>query len=215
MKISTREIDRILLDFSEDQLSRALLETRMDKNHDALYLHLPNQTLVYDANATRAMGQPVWYRLTSSIVGNSRYLARNFVWVYDQWTFGDPSAARHGYFTDTLSTHYGQTIGWEFDTQIIYNEGRGAIFHELELVGLPGRVPLGIDPTIWTSYSTDGETFSQEKPIRAGKQGQRNKRIVWLQQGPLRNYRIQHFRGTSDAHIPIARLEAQVEALAV
>jgi hypothetical protein len=36
---------------------------------------------------------------------------------------------------------------------------------------------------------------------------------VWFQQGHMRNWRIQRFRGSSDAHISIARLEAQLEPL--
>ena len=89
----------------------------------------------------------------------------------------------------------------------------GAIFHQLELVSLPGRVALGANPVVWTSYSIDGETWSQEKACSAGVQGDRTKRITWLKQGFMRNWRIQKFRGTSDAHISVARLEAQLEPL--
>ena len=48
-----------------------------------------------------------------------------------------------------------------------------------------------------------------------GKYGERNRRIAWLQNGFMRDWRIQKFRGTSDAHIAIARLEAQLEPLNV
>jgi len=106
-------------------------------------------------------------------------------------------------------------IGWEFGTQIVYNEGRGAIFHELELVALPGRAAFGVDPTIWTSYSIDGENWSMEKPRVAGKFGQNLKRINWLQQGFMRHWRMQKFRGTSDAHMSFARLEARLEGMNV
>jgi hypothetical protein len=83
----------------------------------------------------------------------------------------------------------------------------------MEMVGLPGRNVLGTEPYIYTSYSLDGETWSNEKMISAGLQGDRTKRLVWLQQGPIRNYRIQRFRGNSDSHIAFARLEAMVEGL--
>jgi len=77
-----------------------------------------------------------------------------------------------------------------------------------------GHVASGTSPTIWTQYSSDGETWSVEKPIRAGTLGQRAKRLVWLQQGHMNNWRIQRFRGTSEAHLAIARLEARLEPLA-
>ena len=65
------------------------------------------------------------------------------------------------------------------------------------------------------SYSLDGVTFSQEFPLPVGKFGDRDTRIAWLQAGSMRNWRIQRFRGTSDAHMSIARLEATMEALNV
>jgi hypothetical protein len=38
--------------------------------------------------------------------------------------------------------------------------------------------------------------------------------LAWFQQGHMRNWRIQRFRGNSDAHVSYVRLEAQIEALA-
>lgn len=214
-KISTREIDQILLEYTEDELSQSVMEVRVATGHQLLYLHLPDQTWVYDGAGSQVVGEPVWFNLTSSLVGKGTYRARNFVWCYDKWLCADPTTANHGYLTNALSSHYGTVNGWEFGTVIVYNEGRGALFHELELVCLTGNVPLGEDPTIWTSYTIDGQTWSQERPRSAGKQGERLKRINWLQQGHMRHWRLQKFRGTSDAHISMARLEARVEALNV
>ncbi len=50
--------------------------------------------------------------------------------------------------------------------------------------------------------------------IRAGTIGNTKKRLAWFQQGNMRNWRIQRFRGDSDSHIAFARLEAQIEGLA-
>lgn len=212
-KISTAEIDAVLQGYTDEQLALVVVEARCDKSHEYLYVHLPDQTLVYDGVASIAFEQHVWFTLTSSIVGLGQYRARNLVWCYDAWLCGDPTSSALGRLVEGVSTHYGSTNGWDFNTTIIYNESRGAQFHELELVCLPGRVPLGADPVIWTSFSLDGETWSLEKSCPAGKQGQRNKRLTWLKQGDMQNWRIQRFRGTSDAHLSIARLEVQIEAL--
>lgn len=214
VKLSTREIDQILLTYTETELAQTVFERHMESNLAHLYIRLPNQTLVYDANASQAVGEPVWFTLTSTITGLGQHRVSNRVWVYDKWIVGDPQSSAVGYQTDSVSTHWGQTIGWDFSTAILYNDGRGAIIHQLELVTLTGRADLGDDPTIWSQYSVDGETWSMEKPIKAGKQGERNKRLVWFQQGGFRNWRIQRFRGTSDAHLSFARLEAQIEAMA-
>lgn len=212
-KLSTREIDQILLRYTEEQLAAVVVEAKVDKGHNWLMVHLPDTCWVYDLAASKVVGEPVWFELNSSVVGLATYRARNLVWCYDTWISGDPTAATLGKFTAAVSTHYGQTIGWDFGTMVLYNEGRGAIVHELELVALPGRVAFGADPVIWTSYSLDGETWSQERPMAAGRQGERLKRIAWRKQGRMSNYRMQRFRGTSDAHISIARLEAEFEPL--
>lgn len=213
-KISTREVDQILLQYTETQLSTVVLEARVDKGHQHLWVHLPDRVVVFDAAGTAAASNPVWFVLTTGLADFSTYRARNLVWCYNRWLCADPTTTAHGYLDDSISTQYGSKARWEFGTTIIYSEGRGAIFHELELVCLTGRVALGVDPHISAAYSVDGETWSQEKFISAGRQGERAKRLVWFQQGSMRNWRIQRFRGTSDAHISIARLEAQLEPLA-
>lgn len=213
-KISTKEIDEVLTDYTEVQLSTVKLEARNDRNHQHLYVHLPDQTIVFDFTASQATGSVVWFVLSSSTVGLARYKARDIVWCYNKWLIGDPTSSTIGYFENNIGSHYNERVSWEFSTNIVYNEGRGAIFHELELVALTGRVAFGTNPVITTSYSVDGENWSQSRSIKVGTQGNRNKRLVWFQQGSMINWRIQRFRGESDAHISFARLEAQVEPLA-
>jgi len=213
-KISTQEVDEILLEYTEAELALVKLESRNDKAHQHLYVHLPDKTLVYDAAASQDLGQQVWFILSSSVYSFSQYRARNLVWAYDKWLVGDPKSNNIGYLVQTISSHWGQIVRWEFGTMIMYNEGNGAIFNELELVCLTGRVALGINPTISTSYSTDGRSWSQDKTVTVGMIGNTRKRIAWFQQGHMRNWRIQRFKGDSQAHLSFVRLEAQLEPLA-
>lgn len=213
-KISTQEIDDLLLTYTEVQLAQVKLEARNDKAHQHLYIHLPDRTVVYDAAASQALEQQVWFTLSTSVVGFAQYRARNFVWAYDKWLVGDPQSSNIGYMVQDIGSHWGQVVRWEFGTLIVYNEGKGALFNQLELVSLTGRVALGVDPIITTSYSTDGMAWSQDRPIRVGTIGNMNKRLCWFQQGHMRNWRIQRFRGDSQAHLSFVRLEAQIEPLA-
>jgi hypothetical protein len=213
-KISTQEIDELLLTYTEAQLAQVKLEARNDKAHQHLYVHLPDRTVVYDAAASEALGDQVWFTLTTTIVGFSQYRARNLVWAYDKWLVGDPQSSSIGYLVQDTGHHWGQQVRWEFGTIIAYNEGNGAIFNRLELVSLTGSVALGTNPQISTSYSTDGLAWSQDRSISVGTIGNTAKRLAWFQQGHMRNWRIQRFRGDSDAHVSFMRLEAQIEALA-
>lgn len=212
-KLSTREVDTILQDYSEAQLAAVLLETRTDRGQQHLYVHLPDRTLVFDGAASELIGDPVWFELGSSVVGHAVYRARHFSWAYDRWLCDDPQSPTVGRMSNTVSTHYDTAVGWDFGTAVLYNEGRGAIVHEIELICLPGNVPLGAAPVIWTSYSSDGQVWSQERPVAVGKIGERDKRICWRKQGFIRNWRIQRFRGTSDAFLAVLRLEMRLEPL--
>ena len=212
-KLSTREVDTILQRYAESQLATVKLEARTEKSHQFLYIHLPDQCLVYDHGASQAMQTPVWTVLTSGTGDTGAYRARDFVWCYDRWICGDPTTSLIGTLTGATGEHYGQKTGWQFATPIIYNEGRGAILHRIELVCLPGRVPLGADPVVWTSFTNDGETWTMPAPCKAGRQGDRTARLTWLRQGRMANWRAQKFSGTSDAHLSFLRLEVQPEGL--
>jgi hypothetical protein len=213
-KISTQEIDSLLLTYTESQLSQVKLESRNDKSNQYLYVHLPDRAIVYDAAASEALGEQVWFTLSSSLVGFSQYRARNFVWAYDKWLVGDPQSNDVGYISSSVGHHWGQQVRWEFGTVIVYNEGKGAIFNQLELVSLTGSIEVGKNPQISTSYSHDGQSWSQDRSISVGTSGNTKKRLAWFQQGHMRNWRVQRFRGDSDSHVSFVRLEAQIEPLA-
>ena len=214
-KISTREIDVMLSEYSEAALADVYVESRIESGHAHLMIHLPDVTLVYDLAASQAADEPVWFRLGSAISGQGRYRARGFVRCYDRWIVEDPLSANLGAMTSEVGSHYGAAVGWQFDTLMVYNQSKGAAIHEIELVALPGRVAFGAQPVVFTSYSEDGETWSMERPTPAGAQGNRRARIAWRRQGRIRGYRVQRFRGTSDAHVGFVRLEIQPEALSV
>lgn len=213
-KISTREIDKTLKDYTEAQLSQILVEVRVTDKQQLLYIHLPDKTLVYDGETSLTTKRHMWFTLSSNLIGTGAYRARNFVFCDEKWLCGDTDSFDYGYLDESISSHFGDIVGWEFRTLFLYNQANNAIVNELELVSLPGRVPLGVNPTIWLSYSDDAVTFSQERPITAGMVGERYKRLVWRKLGRFRNYRVFKFRGTSDAHITVNSLEAQIEGLA-
>lgn len=197
-KLSTKEIDRFLAD--EINLEDVLLESRVDKTHQFLYIHLSDKTLVYDAISSNALGMPIWFILDTN---GSKYKAKNFIWCYNKWIFGDPTSTQIGYLDESINTHFGVANEWEFQTGIIYNESRGAILHQIELVGLK-KETTGL---IYTDYSLDGENYTTPVSISI------DKRMVWFQQGMMQDQRTQRFKGTP--YISLARLEVQIEGLNV
>jgi len=214
-KISTREIDEILAENTEEILALAVLETLNDKSHAFLWVRLPDRTLVYDLTASKTVGGPIWYVMSSGITELTPYRARDIIFCYDKWQVGDTESFKVGVLDNSISTHFGETTVWEFATNIVYVEGRGALFKRLELVALTGRHQGFDEAVISTSYSVDGRLWSQERSISVGKAGDRLKRLVWWRQGSMRHMRIQRFRGDSNAYIAVSRLEADLEPLGV
>jgi hypothetical protein len=217
-KIATRQIEQELKKYTEDQLSQALLETRSHDVHEHLYIHLPDQTLVYDIAATALIGEPVWFYLGSGTDGYGLYRARNFVWCYNQWLCGDLLDARRiGVLRQDTAEQYGQDVGYQFDTAVMYTGGASAIIQAMELVLLSGR-PLYnaqdfVEQFIRRSYSVDGLTWSQANQKSLGKAGQTKKRPIWLGCGMIRNWRVERFQGRTSTPISFARLEVDFEKL--
>ena len=206
VKISTNDIDKILREYTEAELVNTVLESRVDNAHRYLYVHLPDRTLVYDAGATQVLNAAVWVVLTSSATTYSEYRAKNLVWCYDKWIFGDPASNTLGTYTNAVGSHYGTNVRWEFGTNIVYNNGQGAVFHELELIVLDDSAA---ETTINTSHSFDGQTYTANAPATAGN----GKRISWRRQGKMRQWRTQRFTGDTSAKMSFAALEARLEPL--
>lgn len=221
-KVSTQEVDQMLATYTPDQLKNVVVEPRKHYSHQFLYIHLPDRCLVYDVHQA-ASSNPFadskalpgfWFVLSSGLTGFNAYRGRHMVYAYGQWLVADTQSGKLGRMAANTSTHWGEPVRWEFSTEIVYNKGQGAIFHELELVALTGGGGTpGQEAKISTSYSTDGMTWAQEKTISAGGFGQTNKRLVWYRQGHMRHWRVQRFNGTSDAHLSFLNLQANLEPL--
>lgn len=213
VKISTQEIDKILKQFTEAQLEEIVCEVKVHENFNQLHIRLPDRTLVYDYASSIIMKTPVWFELGSGVEARAKHRQCNMVWCYDKWIVGDTSSSDIGFLDDSSGDQWGDIVRWEFHTGILYNKSRQAIIKEIELVCLTGRVALEADPSIWMSHTEDGRTYSQPRFVKVGKQGDRTLPVIYLNCGLIRNWRIQRFQGTTDSHLSIARLEAEIEPL--
>jgi hypothetical protein len=209
-RISTRTIDDELAKVADP--SQIILESRTYRQERRLLVHLPDKTLVFQLNATKALESEVWY-IAQSGVGKP-YRLRYAVECYGNWYVGDTESSAIGELTDTVSTHFGEVAQWSFDVGPVYNEAKGGIVSSLELIGLPGRAPFGVDGTIWLSMTRDGQSFSVERPIPAGKAGQFAARLQWRPRTNFRTWIGFRFRGYSSAMPGIAALEADIKPLA-
>jgi hypothetical protein len=210
-RISSRAIDDELAKVGDP--ASIVLENRTSRAEQRLFIHLPDKTLVFLRTASQALGDAAWY-IAQSGVGKP-YRPRFAVEGYGKVVVGDNESAWLASLTDTVSTHFGEAAQWQFDIGLVYNEGRGGIVHAIELVGLPGRAPPGVDGTAWLSMTRDGATFTTERGIPMGKAGERDLRLQWRPRTSFRNYIGFRFRGLTPALPGFAACEAKLSPLAI
>jgi len=210
-RISTRAIDKELAKVSDP--TSIVLENRTYGGERRLFVHLPDKSLVYLLNCSRATEESVWYVAQSG--RGSPYRLRNAINCYGKTIVEDAAANGLGELSEEVSTHFGEEAEWQFDCGLIYNGGKGGIIRKLELVGLPGRAPHGVNGTAFLSMTKDGETWSLERGMAMGRAGERNRRLQWRPKFNFRNYVGLRFRGYSAAMPGFAALEAEITPLAV
>lgn len=210
VKISTREIDRLLA--LEPNPERIICERVVERDEQRLYVHLSDKTLVFYALASIKAKEPIWGIRLAGAQLNSQWRPRFFSYCYNKWICGDLDSPAIAALTHGNPQDFGEVGGWQFDTILIYNESRGGIVHSLELVGLPGR---GAEGRVFFSRSFDGEDWGEEYGVSTGAVGDRSRRVAYRPHWRMRNYMGIRMRGADNALSGWARLEAQVEGLAV
>lgn len=210
--ISPKELDEELSGLSAEDLSTIEVESVNYGGIRELLVHLPSKTWVFSYTATQILETPVWYILAGGELGERPYPGRHHVYSDGRWWCGGPEGI--GYLDDSITSQYGAEVGFEFVTPLIYNEGRGAMVHELELVAISGTTTVGQPgPDMFLSWTDDGLNYTQERALSLGGSGDRDVRMAWRRCGRMRNWRSFRFRGVSRAPRSFPRLEAQVEAL--
>jgi len=180
------------------------VENRDYGNEQRLLIHLPDESWCFLVGVSKAVGQPVWYRLQSD--GGS-YRIRNMTLAHGKRWVGDSQSGAYGYLEDGRWDHWGDEPEWQFEAGKLYNNGQPFTVHSAELIGLPGR-GSGTG-SIFMSMTRDGETWSTERAITV-KLGERTKRLQWRPHARFTNYMGFRFRGRGAALPGIAALEVQV-----
>lgn len=209
-KISSAEVDQALADLTDDELAAIWVEARSMNDEDRLIVHLPDRSWSFSAQVSRKSSVKTWCQYVTSTSTSGRYEGRGIVNAYGKMIVGSSTGAI-GYLSNDTAQHYGADVGWQFDTTLLFNEGRRGILGEMELFGTPGRG--NADSRIFMSYTKDGEIWSMERATSAGMLGERTKRVRWPAGVRFEQYMGLRFRGVDASMMGIARLECAVEEL--
>lgn len=210
-KISTREIDEILLTYTKEELSNAVLERRKYEHNDFLICHLDRHTLQYDKAASTATGEPMWTIQKTGITGQSptRWVNGIFDNRINNWVYGDKLDGRLGLLDKNTSNQYGGIVEEVFYSPLIYLERLSV--HELKLEDLPGRMDQGDDPRLFFSITEDdGVTYGQSELLDMGQKGEYSRNFYLRTLGYYDDSVGFRFRKVDENPMAIAKLQILV-----
>lgn len=203
--VSTREIDKIIDKYSEEELSSSVVETFEEDGTTFVIVHLPNETLLFNESIAQEAGVTnAWSILKTDVLGDANYRAKHT--VFDprgpNWVVGDKRDTTIGLIDSFLTTHYDEIVEWIIYSPIMKIES--ASVDQLEIENISGHT-TNDDATVFVSISYDGVTHGMEYTEMYGAPNDYNKRFILRRMGYVRNWLSFKFRGASQSRMAFSR----------
>lgn len=205
-KISSREVDKVLKQYTEPQLSDMRMEARTEDNVTFILVHLPNETLYFNETAAKQFGIERAWSLLRTGVGGATY--RGINGVFDartaRWTYGDKLNTNIGTLDDSVFTQYGALQEWELYTPLIDLETFS--IDEIDLETIPGQNALA-DASVFVSLTYDGVHYGMEWIQLYSEPLNTRQRFIIRRLGYVSDWVGFKFRGATTARMAFANME--------
>jgi hypothetical protein len=206
-KISSREVDRVLAQYTEPELADMRMESRKERDMTFVILRLPNETLCFNENLASVAGiESAWSILKTDITGDTKYRGVNG--TYDprtnQWVYGDNINGNIGKLDEEVFTHYDQKVEWLLYTPFLKLESTS--LDEIEIQTIPGHT-IDNDATVAVSLTMDGLTYSKEWFQMYGEPSDYNQRFIIRRLGYVNNWIGFKFRGVTTSRMAFAAMD--------
>ena len=206
-KISTREIDKILKEYTEPELSDMRMESRIEDNMAFVLIHLPNETLCFNESIAKSFGVEIaWSILKTDVVGSNPYRGINGVFDprISKWIYGDRRSNKIGKLDNGVCTHYGEMVEWLLYSPLLKLETFS--IDELEIETIPGHT-TSQDAKIGVSITYDGLTYGTEVFEMYGTPSNYDRRFILRTLGYVRDWLGFKFRGATTSRMALSLLE--------
>lgn len=201
VKVSTREVDDILSEYGEADLSNMRMESVRRKDTVFIIIHLPNETICFNETVAIAFGKEVaWSMLKTDVQGSNPYRAINGVFDprSSQWIYGDRINGSIGLLDETVTTHYGDKVEWLLYSPLLFLEAKS--LDELEIQTIPGHNTVD-DATVAVSLTGDGISYGKEYWMQYGSPLNYSQRFIKRRLGYVRDWVGFKFRGVSESRM--------------
>ena len=206
-KISTREIDKLIEQYTEPELSDMRMEARAEKDVSFILVHLPGETLCFNETIAESFGKEVaWSILKSGVSGVAKYRAING--VFDsriaKWVYGDQRDTNIGLLDNAIFTQYEDIQEWELYTPLLKLEPYSV--DEIEIETIPGHT-TDIDAKVSVSLTYNGVTYGKEYFQLYGQPNDYNQRFFLRRLGQGNDWVGYKFRGATKSRMAFGLLE--------
>lgn len=201
-RLSTDAIDYVISLASQDELSRAKIDTYSQDGHPFLVMTIGDYTFVYDDRSSKTAEKHIWHERQSGItngVSFQRWRAQHICKAHGKMLVGDNNSGDIGYLDPDTYTEFGERIERVVVSQPIDSKGSPIFQTEIEMF-IESGVGNGAstDPTWLFSYSDDGRTWSNAIARAMGAIGEYTKRLAWRRLGRISAKRVLRWK-TDDA----------------
>ncbi len=206
VKISTREIDKLLEQYTEPELADMRMEGRTEKGVSFVLVHLPNETLCFNETIGVALGKEVaWTILKTGVTGSQNYRAINGVFDarIGKWIYGDKIDPWLGTLSEVF-TQYDLLQEWELYTPLLKMETYS--IDQIELETIPGHT-TDIDAKVAFSLTDNGLTYGTEFWQLYGQPHEYNQRFFLRRLGYVGDWVGFKFRGATKSRMAFGLME--------
>lgn len=197
--IATASIEKILREYTADELSTSVMESLRFDSHELLMIHLPRHVLVYDGTASQ--NGPQWCILKTGLYDDV-YRAIDFMYEGNTITCGDKLEAVKGALRFDISSQYEKQ-----QEHILYSpliKADNVLVNDLELE-TSGGVCDRID-RIFISATTDGINYGREQMVVMQSPFIYDNRILWRRVGRVRKNIAFKFRVIAKGPVTLSGL---------
>jgi len=205
-KISSREIDKVLAQYTESELADIRMETRMQDGVTFVLIHLPNECLCFNVEVASEFGVDTAWCLLQS--GKSGQAYRGINGVYDsnigKWVAGDKYAHNLGIIDNTVFTQYGLAQEWYLFTPFVDLETMSV--DEMQIETIPGN-NVTDDAKVGMSITTDGQNYGSEWWEMYGEPLDYNHRFTLYRLGYINQWVGFRLRGYTTSRMAFAGMK--------
>ncbi|HIC5947447.1 TPA: packaged DNA stabilization protein [Salmonella enterica subsp. enterica serovar Newport] len=197
--IATASIEKILREYTADELATAVMESLRFDSHELLMIHLPRHVLVYDGTASQ--NGPQWCILKTGLYDDV-YRAIDFMYEGNTITCGDKLESVKGVLQFDISSQYEK-----HQEHILYSpliKADNVLVNDLELE-TSGGVCDRID-RIFISATTDGINYGREQMVVMQSPFIYDNRVLWRRVGRVRKNIAFKFRVIAKGPVTLSGL---------